>query len=296
MALIYALTAVLGWGTWMGLSQNVRYAHPAVRTVWMGAVNTVFALAVALVCGFSLVPDPRWIPAFAGGLVWSLSGVMAFTGTNHIGLTRANGIWAPLNIITGLVCGMVFFGEFRNADWTKLLFLAGCLVWLLAGILLMIVAKPEAKAEHRHRRPGLGYFGAIAAGFLWGIYFIPVNASGLPPLQAQVPLAAGITAGALVIVLIVRRPRLLLDKPSDWVRTSASALLWGTGNYGMFLLTTVVGSGLGFAIAQSSLVVSALWGIFLLKEPPLKSRSAVLSLVGIALAASGAMVLSTIRS
>lgn len=296
MGLIFAFIAVLGWGTWIGVGQGVRFSHPAVRTVWVGLFSSILASLVILASGGSLVPDGRWLEAFAGGLVWALSAMMAFYGTNNLGIARANGIWTPLNILTSLICGMVIFGEFRNASGQTWLFLTFCVVLFLIGILVLIFAKPEKHLGHEKRNPMIGTLSSLATGFLWGIYIYPVNSSGLPTIVAQLPLSLGIFVGGLLLVLILKRPRLFLNSSRDYVLAGLSGALWCAGNYGMLLLTGVVGSGLGFAIAQSALVVNALWGILLLRDPPIRSKAAVISLAGILLVALGAVLLSLVRS
>jgi glucose uptake protein len=66
------------------------------------------------------------------------------------------------------------------------------------------------------------------------------------------------------------------------------------GNYGMLLLDTL-GAGRGFTIAQLSIVVNALVGIYWLKDPQPRSRAAWLTLTGCALATFGGIILANIK-
>jgi glucose uptake protein len=63
----------------------------------------------------------------------------------------------------------------------------------------------------------------------------------------------------------------------------------------MLLLVDVIGAGKGFTIAQISVVVSALIGIYWLHEPPPQTRVANWTLVGCVLATVGGIVLGNLR-
>jgi glucose uptake protein len=71
--------------------------------------------------------------------------------------------------------------------------------------------------------------------------------------------------------------------------------LWSLGNYGMLLLVDVIGAGKGFTIAQISLVISALIGIYWLHEPAPKTRVANWTLIGCVLATVGGILLGNLR-
>jgi glucose uptake protein len=108
------------------------------------------------------------------------------------------------------------------------------------------------------------------------------------------PLALGMLAGSSLLTLTAgRAPR--LDHRSDVLRALLSGLIWGIGNFGMLLLVGALGAGRGFTIAQLSVVVNALVGIFLLKEPQPGSRAAWLTLFGCVLATAGGILLGTLR-
>ena len=93
-----ALIPVLAWGTWLVPSQNVRYPNQQVKTLYVTAANLGLSLLVLLFQGSgslaSLNASSFWL-VFAGGVIWSLSGLCAFTATAQLGIARAVGIWAP---------------------------------------------------------------------------------------------------------------------------------------------------------------------------------------------------------
>ena len=229
---------------------------------------------------------------FAGGLIWALSGLCAFMATAQIGMARAFGIWAPLNIIVSMLWGALLFGEFPNSDARSLLLLAAALVVIITGVLLIIFAKPT---EQRVKgRAWLGYAGAVGAGVLWGSYFIPIQYAGVSMWVGGFPLALGMfSMSALLVLLAGQSPR--VRSTSDAARALLTGLLWSVGNYGMLLLVGVLGAGRGFTIAQLSIVVNALMGILWLKDPQPGSRAAWLTLFGCVLATLGGVVLGNLK-
>ncbi len=308
MGTLYALITVFAWGTWLAPSQNVPFRNQQIKTFYVASANLALALVVTLtqetasrplapldagnLAGLNL--HTFW-PPFVGGLIWSVSGLCAFTATNKLGIARAFGIWAPLNIIVSILWGALLFHEFIDLTPLKQVLLFASLVVILAGVLMIILPKEEQAGRIRSRRDLLvGLLGALGAGVLWGSYYLPNKISPAPVWVTTLPLAVGIFAGSALLALLSRCP-LALDKPSSYLRVSATGLLWGIGNYGTLLLVDQLGAARGFTISQLSVVVNALIGVFLLKNPPPRTRSAALALAGCVLATVGGIVLGNLR-
>jgi glucose uptake protein len=322
LILMYAAVTVLTWGTWIGLANTVT-APDQVKTFYVTLGNLAFAALVLVWHG-----DPAswlWLP-FVGGLLWAVGNVCAFLGTRGIGLARASGIWACLNIAMGLAWGAVLFNEFvRLGARAVVLWLS--LVLVLAGLLLIVLtrgnaagngADPEPVAAggprsglrpHPDARGGvatvgvpfalrtrtyLGLAGAFGAGLLWGSYFIPIQLSDTSLWVANLPLAAGMFVGGTGSALGSRKS-FVLEQRRDYLVLLLAGVLWGIGNIGMLVLIEEIGTGKGFTIAQLSLVVNALVGILVFKNPPPRSRAAAVTLVGIMLALTGGILLSQLK-
>jgi glucose uptake protein len=229
---------------------------------------------------------------FGGGIIWALSGLCAFTATAQIGMARAFGIWAPLNIITSMLWGALLFGEFPNTDMRSILMLIAALGITIAGVLLIIFAK-EAD-QGLQSRTWLGYAGAVGAGMLWGSYFIPIQYAEVSMWAGALPLALGMfSTSALLVLLAGQSPR--LSEANHAFRALLTGLIWGIGNYGMLLLVDALGAGRGFTIAQLSIVVNALVGIFLLEDPQPGSQAARLTFIGCVLATLGGIILGNLE-
>jgi glucose uptake protein len=291
----YALITLLGWGTWLAPSQKVVFPNQQIKTFYVVITNLVIAALVGFWGGGlgELTAGTFWLTVL-GGMIWAVGGWCAFTGTSQLGMAKAFGIWAPLNIIVSLIWGAMLFHEFIDIGGKSILLLLIAILTILAGVLLIIFAKGTGDPAQSLGASRLGLAGAVGAGIFWGSYFIPVKYSGASPWTGAFPLAVGMAVGGLMLALLARQSW-KLSTWSDYARTCLTGALWSLGNYGMLLLVDVIGAGKGFTIAQISLVVSALIGIYWLHEPPPRTRVANWTLVGCVLATIGGIVLGTLR-
>src|SRR6185369_15712675 len=233
--ILFAIVTVLAWGTWLAPSQRVPLRSAQVRTFYVASINLIVALAIAAFRGFGSISVVEfWLP-LGGGVIWAISGVCAFAAAVRIGIAKAFGIWAPLNIIVSLICGRLIFKEFKELAPSALLLLAGSIAIVLTGVLLIIFAKSPSAEAADARGNKIGYVAAIAAGVLWGVYFVPVKYSGVSLWVASVPLAAGMFVGS-AILLALARASVAVGPMANYVKLSSTGLLWTIGNYGMLLL------------------------------------------------------------
>lgn len=297
IGIFYALITVLAWGTWLAPSQNVPMKGQQTRTFYV----TVAVLLMAVIAGFfvgfdGLNATTFWFP-FIGGLIWSLSGWSAFVGANKIGMAKAFGIWAPMNIVVSIIWGVVLFGEFRNVETNNLMLAIVAFLLIITGILFIVFSGGGNTENKKISIPGL--MGAIGAGIGFASYFIPIQmgTANTPEFNMWIgtlPLAIGMVAGSIVL-MFVTKSSFKLEKPSHYYRVLSSGLLWGAGNYGALAMMQIIGTGKGFTIAQLCVVVNALVGIYILKEPHPKSKAAKLTLVGVLIAMAGAVLLGNIK-
>jgi glucose uptake protein len=294
LATLYALITLLAWGTWLAPSQNIPLKDQQIRVFYVASANLLVAFIISLFQGLDgLTGSVFWMP-FIGGLVWAVSGLCAFTASANLGLARAFGIWAPLNIIVSLICGRLFFNEFLNLSHSTLFLLLLAIAIIIAGVLLMVFAKGGVTEQGPPKSPLIGLLAALGAGILWGIYFIPIKMAGVSMWIASFPMAVGIFVGSAILMLLARQPP-RLDYPGQYLRIGITGLLWSIGNYGMLLLVGQIGAGKGFTIAQLSVVVNALVGIYWLKQPPPGTRAAQMTLVGCVLATLGGILLGNLK-
>jgi glucose uptake protein len=299
LGLLYGVITVLAWGTWLAPSENVVLPNSLARAFYVAVGNLILATIVLCVVGVEKLTGQVFLYPFVGGLIWSLGALSAFTGIPKIGMARAFGTWAPLNIVIGIVWGMVLFGEFLRSGPTILSLAIISILVIIGGILLIIFSGGAGDQKVSTTDMLIGFGGAIGAGILWGSYFVPSaylarQLEGMSGWIAAFPLAVGMFVGSGALAALSGKAP-VCKGAADYGRVILSGLLWSVGNFAMLLMVGEIGMGKGFTIAQLCVVVNALIGIFLLKEPPPKSRAAKLTLAGVLIATIGGVVLGNLK-
>ena len=321
MTALLALVTVVSWGTWIPLAQALPGIPQRSRTFYVTVGNAVFAAVALVASGGHLSFGWRefWLP-FVGGLVWTAGNYSAFRASEAIGLARAAGSWTPLNIITAFVWGAFLFGELDSFSAARFALVATALVLVLVGVLLIVSSQEERPAKALvqgaapawdRKRAGAtqagqaasaatgassnrrGLLWASAAGVLWGSYFVPAQWAKVSTQVANFPLALGILAAGLALALPAGEP-VRLSLRVTTVQLTAG-LLFGIGNLALLGLVSRVGTGVGFTIAQLSLLVNASIGIWVFKVPRPGSRAANIALAGILVAGVGGGLIGAVR-
>jgi len=331
VTVLLALTTVLTWGLWIPVAQIVPGVPQRSRTFYATLANTVFA-AIALVVGgghLSFGWKPFWLP-FAGGVVWTAGNYTAFRASENIGLARASGTWTPLNIITAFVWGALLFGELDGLSVARFVVLGAGLAFVLIGVFFIVRSReaparlsvaaasvtvgapapvdapapvgepastvsgptsPGLAAVHSRHHRGLLF--ACAAGLLWGSYFVPAQWAKVPAQLGNFPLALGIVVAGTALVMTEGGPARLSARGTSV--QLAAGVLFGIGNVSLLALVARVGTGVGFTIAQLSLLVNVSIGIFVFKVPRPGSHAAKVALIGIILAGTGGVAIGALK-
>jgi glucose uptake protein GlcU len=299
MTALLSIAIVVCWGAWIPTAQVRQGIPQRTRTLYAAAGNLVFAVGAFLAGSAHISVSWRafWLPV-AGGIVWTAGSYCAFRASQLIGLARAAGTWTPLNIVMAFVWGAALFDELSALSAGRWAALGIGVVLVAVGVTVVVRSQEVAglgaavgrDAGSAYRR---GLFCAVAAGLLWGSYFVPAQWAKVPAEVGDLPLAFGILAGGLALVLpggaAVRLP------PRAAVVQFAAGVLFGAGNLALLALVTKVGTGTGFTIAQLSLIVNAAIGIWIFKVPPPGSRAARLVLVGVVVAGSGGCLIGALH-
>jgi glucose uptake protein len=298
---LLSLITIVAWGVWIPVAQAVPGVPQRSRSCYVTIGNAVFAAVVLAVAGGPVTFGWRtfWLP-LAGGLIWTAGNYSAFRAAEAIGIARAAGSWAPLNIIVAFAWGAALFGELTAFSAGRFAVLGAALVLVLAGMLLIVrsqdaesgAAQPAGERNAGGRRRGLLWAGA--AGVLWGSYFVPAQWAGVSAQAGNFPLAIGILIGGLALAFSAAGEPVRLP-PRATVTLLAAGGLFGVGNLALLGLVARVGTGTGFTIAQLSLLVNASIGIWIFKAPKPGSAAARLVIAGIVIAGAGGTVIGVLR-
>jgi glucose uptake protein GlcU len=305
MTTLLALVTVVSFGVWIPISQALPGVPQRLRTFYAGVGNLVLASCALVVGGGHLSVGWRqfWLP-LAGGVVWTAGSFAAFRAAATIGLARAAGTWTPLNIITSFVWGALLFGELNRLSASRFVVLGVGLVIVLIGVLLIVGSKerPGGDVSSDSGRVGalggIGTFGrgvmwATAAGVLWGSYFVPAQWARVPSQVGNFPLAVGILVAGVALVL-PGGESIRLSPRVTGVQLTAG-ILFGIGNLALLSLVARVGTGVGFTIAQLSLLVNAGIGMWVFKVPRPGSSASRRVLLGILVAGTGGILIGVLK-
>ena len=305
MSVLLSAVTVLAWGTWIPLAQIVAGVPQRSRTLYVTLGNVIVASAALAIGGGSLAFGWRtfWLP-LSGGVVWTIGNFAAFRATETIGLARAAGTWTPLNIATAFVWGALLFGELAHFGPVRIAVLLAGFVAMSIGVVIVVSSTHRQPEDHegpteppgtgrgRDRRR-VGLLWAVAAGLLWGSYFVPAQWSKTPAHVANFPLAVGaLLAGLALAASSGERVRMPLRVTTIQV---AAGVLFGIGNVALLGLVARVGTGVGFTIAQLSLLVNASIGIWVFKVPPPGTRPARIAIAGIVIAEVSGCAIGALR-
>ncbi|QDU71488.1 GRP family sugar transporter [Mucisphaera calidilacus] len=313
----WAAVTVISWGIWLAPLECAPSIDARVKTLMITLGNAGVSLALAASWGFAgLTWAVAW-PSILGGMLWALSGCFAVLATERLGIAVAMGVWAPLNILTSLAWGGLFFGELTGMNGTRIALLCLAFVMMSGGIAMLVkgsstdVDATETTAPQKHLPASgqtLGWLAVVLAGIGWGTYFVPVRAVDASLWVMAWPLSLGMLLGAALIwgggLLWRGRPATNRKSPRPaqpvriWVLglAAVSGLLWASGNYGALNLMQGLGTGPGFAVAQCCLVVNAIVGMTLFGRPPRRSTGGRWVMVGVVVVAVGTALMGWVGS
>lgn len=320
-ATAWSLMTVVSWGVWLVPIHFAASQAERSKTLSITLGNLLVALLVAAGLGFhGLTPASAW-PSLLGGVAWTISGLCAVYAVRALGIARAMGIWAPLNILVSIVWGLTVFGEFWALRGVELVWFFTAVLGLIAGVWAIIAGQTRRSAPPPESAPiaadggnavsveptevvsspnprtvWLGVLGAMATGVGWGSYFIPIRLAGVSPWVAAFPMAVGMALMAACLY-VIGRVMGGVDAPRrgslSWLPMVAG-VIWALGNYGSLQMMEHLGTGIGFTIAQACLVINASIGVFAFREPAPRSTEARWVLVGVLLVTAGAVALGQV--
>jgi glucose uptake protein len=232
VVVLLSLITVVSWGTWIPLAQAVRSVPQRMRTLYVTVGNLMFAAAALAAAGGHLGWGWRgfWLPV-VGGVVWTSGNYSAFRASEAIGLARAAGSWAPLNIIVAFAWGAALFGELDGLSGTRFAALGGALVLVVVGVLVIVRSQDAgpACAPSADARPEAGRQRSRAATSATVVTSEPAALAPVVPAGSAAPSASAVpavSAGSATPSLRVSRAVGQHRRGLLWA--AAAGVLWGS--------------------------------------------------------------------
>jgi drug/metabolite transporter (DMT)-like permease len=269
-------------GAWLGA------AEAPTKMVSLGISPVVISLAMvggvflarwslpALLRGTAAVgADVRQAPhlvvwAALAGCLWAVANTLTIFAIKDIGLSIAFPLWNA-NSLLGILWGVLFFSELRDAGRARRLgVLGGALLMFAGATLLAIASSTQAPAGHAAR----GVAAALAAGMLWGTMYIPYRKAyltGMNPLSFVTFFTVG-ELGMMVALALADRggpaPLLAeLGRARDvlfWLLLGG--FVWVVGDLFQQYAAKYVGISRGIPLSNTNQLWGLLWGILVFGE------------------------------
>lgn len=316
-AILLALVTAVLWGSYAVPLKvtGPRGHHPLSFNVGAGLGFALFGWVL------TLVSDPTSIVITAskyGSLLWAPAAVgfllmvglaFGFTAIGNIGMARAIGVWNMCGI-GGALIAVLFFGEMRAAPgWAIALLLVGGAVIVIGGLICGWSSIIQARASGESAgtagaKAKAGFIQAAIAAVFFSVFLVPCIAA--PEFSAGYPNAwiawggIGAIVGALVSGFLFMGGRFgttLRVPGSFWLGAILGGAIWTAGYTLLNLAMPVTGLAVGFPIALSNTIISALWGIFVFKELKGAPRAAfAYTWIGAIVVVIGVTIVSYARS
>ncbi len=283
-------------GAWLGA------AEAPTKVVTLGIPPVVISLAMvlgvflarwtipAMLRGTSGVgADVRQAPhlvvwAVLAGCLWAVANTLTIFAIKDIGLSIAFPLWNS-NSLIGIVWGLVFFNELRQAGWSRWLGVLGGAALMFGGATLLAVAS-SAHAPPGH--PLRGVAAALAAGVLWGTMYIPYRKAyltGMNPLSfitfftvgelgMMFALAVTDRGGVAALAADLHRARDVLF----WLLLGG--FVWVVGDLFQQYAAKYVGISRGIPLSNTNQLWGLLWGTLVFAELRGGSRAAYAQVIG----------------
>jgi drug/metabolite transporter (DMT)-like permease len=208
--------------------------------------------------------------AVLAGCLWAVANTLTIFAIRDIGLSIAFPLW-NMNSLLGILWGVLFFHELREAGWRRWLGVLGGAALMFAGALLLAVASPTQAPPGRALQ---GVLAALGAGVLWGTMYIPYRKAyltGMNPLSFVAFFSIGELGMMTVLALrAAGGPALLWQQLAGarpvlfWL--AAGGFIWVIGDLFQQYAAKYVGLSRGIPLSNTNQLWGLLWGMLVFGE------------------------------
>ncbi|WP_054737019.1 GRP family sugar transporter [Secundilactobacillus similis] len=228
-----------------------------------------------------------WLVGIASGLFWSVGQFQQFQSMKAIGISVTVPVSTGMQLVCTTLAGVLLFNEWTTARMLTLGSLA--MISLIAGIVFTSLRDKAGNANRSGNfNMSAGVRALIFSTIGYTLYTVIVNMSHVDSKAVLFPQSIGMVIGALIFAAR-NHP---FGKPM--VKNIATGLVWGVGNFFMFMSIPAVGLAISYSLAQSGIIISTFGSILLLGEHKTR-REMVYITIGSILVIAGSAILGILK-
>ncbi|MCC8181104.1 MAG: GRP family sugar transporter [Planctomycetes bacterium] len=290
MNIFLGLLPALGWGV-MPLVVAKIGGKPANQI--LGTTVGTFLIALASLFFYHpAISAAAFLLSLLSGALWVVGQIGQYTAFTRLGVSRTMPLSTGLQLLGTTLIGVLVFHEWKGTTAEIIGFSALALV--VAGIYLTTITD-------KHGDSKVGSNGSIDTSallllFLTNFGYLAYSSipevAGAAGMAIFFPQALGMVAAALLYVLFSRNAAAFTQKVS-W-KNILPGLLFAAASLTYIMSADRNGIATGFVLAQLSVVLSTLGGIFFLGERKSR-RELIATVIGLILIVVGSSATTMIR-
>ena len=281
--MLIALIPALAWGS-VGLISGKLGGNANQQTLGMTWGALVFSILMTLFSWQHFITNSSlklWLVGIVSGLFWSLGQNQQFHAMKAVGISKAVPISTGAQLVSNALAGALLFHEWTTGRQLSLGTIA-LVVSVLGATLTALKDKSAANSGNTVTENwGLGSRALILSTLGYLGYTVVVTWASVDTRAMVLPQAIGMVAGASMFALGKDAFELATFK------NIITGLVWGTGNFFMFMATAAVGLAISFSFSQMGIVISTFGSILLLGESKTKKEWLYVCLGSILVIAGG---------
>ena len=224
-----------------------------------------------------------WVIGFLSGIFWFFGQLGQFQSMKAIGISKGSNVWTSVEML--LPVSLSSTNGRREQDTSGTI----AVIILIIGATLTALRDTKTNAiTKKSENIGAGAFALAFSTVGYVLYTVIVTWGSVDSKAIVVPQSIGMLLGALVYSL----------NKDPWnkgtYKNILTGVVWGVGNFFMFLSIPAVGLAISYSISQMGIVISTFGSIFLLGEKK-TSREMVYVTIGSILVIVGGVILSSMR-
>lgn len=285
MVILLALIPAICWGS-IGLVSGKLGGNSYQQTLGM----TVGALLFGIFCLFYFHPHYSlmiWGVGIASGLFWAVGQFQQFQSMKAIGISVTVPVSTGAQLVFQSLAGVILFNEWNTTKTLSMGTIA--MIILILGI-VMTSLRDNAKRDTSARtyNTGAGVRAIIFSTLGYTLYTVIVELGNVNSKSVLLPQSIGMVIGALLFAA-GKHP---FGKPM--AKNIITGLVWGVGNFFMFMSIPAVGLAISYSLAQSGIIISTFGSIFLLGEHKTRKEMVYVT-VGSVLVIAGSAILGIMK-